>query len=52
MGATFPETHWSIRQPSHGECGAHGPIAYGHVLLSGRASCGAVRDSPHSLPAR
>lgn len=21
MGATFPETHWSIRQPSHGECG-------------------------------
>ena len=21
MGATFLETHWSIRQPSHGECG-------------------------------
>lgn len=20
MGATFLETHWSIRQPSHGEC--------------------------------
>lgn len=21
MGATFLETHWSIRQPSHRECG-------------------------------